>query len=228
MSIYATNEGNGGMKFDPIENGTHVATCVQMIHIGTIEDEFDGKPVKGNKVRITFELPNELVKFKDDEPEQPRFISKEFTLSMNEKAGLRKFLNSWRGVPFTEDEAKRFDITKLLGLPVMLSITTKTSKTGKQYNDILSASALIKGMNAPEILTEVFEINYENISETWSKIPNFLREKMATTPEYTASGFIFPADDQTPKNEPKDAPETEETSEEIDPLTGKKKDGLPF
>jgi hypothetical protein len=202
MSIFATNEGNGGMKFDPIENGTHVATCVQMIHIGTIEDEFDGKPVKGNKVRITFELPNELVKFKDDEPEQPRFISKEFTLSMNEKAGLRKFLNSWRGVPFTEDEAKRFDITKLLGLPVMLSITTKTSKTGKQYNDILSASALIKGMATPEILTEVFEINYDNIAEMWSKVPKFLREKMATTPEYSASGFVFPTDDEAPKDAP--------------------------
>lgn len=222
MSIYATNEGNGGNKFPPIENGTHVATCVQMIHIGTLEDEFEGKPVKGNKIRITFELPNEMVKFKDDEPEQPRFISKEFNLSMNEKSGLRKFLNSWRGVPFTEDEAKRFDVTKLLGLPVMLSITTKTSKNGKEYNDILSASALVKGMVKPEILTEVIEVNYENLPETWSKVPKFLREKMALTPEYSACGFVFPAEEQTTEEQ---APEpTLETPE----VEGKKDDGLPF
>ncbi|CAB4128511.1 hypothetical protein UFOVP105_46 [uncultured Caudovirales phage] len=226
MAIYATNESNGN-NFNPIENGTHVATCVQMIHIGTVEDEFDGKPVKGNKVRITFELPNELVKFKDDEPQQPRFISKEFTLSMNEKASLRKFLNSWRGVPFTEEEAVKFDICKLLGLPVMLSITTKTSKTGKQYNDILSASALMKGMNAPEILTEVLEINYQNLKDNYSKVPKFLREKMALTPEYLSSGFVFPADEDKPTDQSATEPETEtaqtETIENVD-----KKVKLPF
>lgn len=220
MSIYATNESKGGIKFEPIENGTHVATCVQMIHIGTLEDEFDGKPVIADKVRITFELPNELVKFKDDEPELPRFISKEFTLSMNEKSSLRKFLNSWRGVPFSEDEAKKFDITKLLGLPVMLSITTKTSKTGKSYNDILSASALIKGMEKPPIYTEVFEVNFQNLSETWEKVPKFLREKMATTPQYKESGFVFP--------EVTEQPSVEAVTETQPEEQRTKKEGLPF
>lgn len=224
MSIIATNEGNGGFTFEPIENGTHVATCVQMIHIGTIEDVYDGKPVTGNKLRVTFELPNELVKFKEDEPEQPRFISKEFTLSMNEKGNLRKFLNSWRGVPFTEEEAKAFDVTKLLGKPVMLSITTKTSKTGKQYNDILSASALMKGMQPPAILTEIIEVNFENLATTYTKVPKFVREKIEKTPEYAKCGFVFPVEEAKTS----DTPSNEATAPETAPQTTAKGDPLPF
>ena len=219
MSIYATNESTGN-KIEPIEPGTHLATCVQMVHIGTVKDEFDGKPVSGNKVRLTFELPNELVKFKDDEPEQPRFISKEFTLSLNEKASLRKFLDSWRGTPFTEEEAKRFDITKLLGVSCMLSITVKTSKkSGNKYNDILSASSLIKGMEKPVVLTEIIEVNYENISETWSKVPQFVREKMILTPEYASCGFVFPEESEaTPEATPELQKEAEQTGKDGKPL----------
>ena len=90
-------------------------------------------------------------------------------------------------------------------------------------------------MATPEILTEVFEINYQNIAETWSKVPKFLRDKMAITPEYIASGFIFPADDETPKDETKSAPETAETiAEETEGVeyeideNGVKKVKLPF
>ena len=223
MAILATNEGSGQNRMEPIESGTHIATCAQMVHIGTVEDEFDGKPVKGNKVRLTFELPNELVTFKEGEPEQPRFISKEFTLSLNEKATLRKFLDSWRGVAFTEDEAKSFDVTKLLGVSCMLSITIKKSKkSGNSYNDILSASKLMKGTEAPAILTEVFEVNYQNISENFDKVPDWIREKMALTPEYANCGFVFTTEDET-------TPETKETAkvEDAPQAEGTKKD-LPF
>lgn len=224
MAIIATNEGGSQNRMEPIESGTHIATCVQMIHVGTVEDEFDGKPVKGNKVRLTFELPNELVKFKDDEPEQPRFISKEFTLSLNEKATLRKFLDSWRGVPFTEDEAKSFDVSKLLGVACMLSITIKKSKkSGNSYNDILSASKLMKGTEAPGILTEVIEVNYQNISETYLKVPKFVREKMVLTPEYANCGFMFPDDNETPVNP---AGEPNMPADEV--IERETKTGLPF
>ena len=85
-----------------------------------------GKQV--NKVRITWELPTELKVFNPDKGEQPQAISKEFTLSMHEKSSLRAFLTSWRGKGFTEDEAKAFDVTKLLGVPCMLSIVHEPGK----------------------------------------------------------------------------------------------------
>jgi hypothetical protein len=218
MSIIATSEATS--KLEIIETGSHIATCVQMIHIGTVSDEFEGKPVKGNKVRITFELPGLMVKFKEDEPEQPRFISKEFTLSLGSKASLRKFLDTWRGKPFTEDEARAFDVTNLLGVSCMLSIGSKTSAKGQAYNTIDSALALPKGIPAPEQITPTIEVNYDNISDTWKHVPKYLREKMELTPEFINSGFSFPAEENEVSNEPIE--ETEETNGEP-----KKKD-LPF
>jgi hypothetical protein len=218
MSIIATSEATS--KLEAIETGSHIATCVQMIHIGTVSDEFEGKPVKGNKVRITFELPGLMVKFKEDEPEQPRFISKEFTLSLGSKASLRKFLDTWRGKPFTEDEARAFDVTNLLGASCMLSIGSKTSAKGQAYNTIDSALALPKGIPAPEQITPTIEVNYDNISETWKHVPKYLREKMELTPEFINSGFQFPAEENETSNEPIE--ETEETNDEP------KKKGLPF
>jgi len=80
----------------------------------------------------------------------------------------------------------------------------------------------MKGTEAPEILTDVFEVNYQNISETFEKVPKWIREKMALTPEYANCGFVFPTEDET-------TPETKETTkvEDDSQAEGKKKD-LPF
>ena len=80
----------------------------------------------------------------------------------------------------------------------------------------------MKGTEAPAILTEVFEVNYQNISENFDKVPDWIREKMALTPEYANCGFVFPTEDET-------TPETKETAkvEDAPQAEGTKKD-LPF
>lgn len=199
MAILATDKG--GQNIDPIESGTHIARCVQMIHIGTFTEEIQGKETTRNLVRITFELPTITHVFDESRGAEPRLISKEFTLSMNSKSGLRKFLDTWRGTPFTDAESKSFDVSKLIGVPCMLSIGIKVSKTsGNQYNTLDSALAIPKGMTPPDQITESSEINFENISEHWEKIPQFIREKMEQTPEYKNCGFVFPEmdDDDEP------------------------------
>ena len=110
MAIIATS--NGGTSYEPIPSGSYPARCYSMIHLGTIEENILGTVKKLNKVRITWELPTELKVFKEENGEQPHVISKEFTLSLHEKATLRNFLKNWRGKDFTEDEAKAFDIEK--------------------------------------------------------------------------------------------------------------------
>ena len=77
-----------------------------------------------------WELPTEIKVFKDENGEQPCVISKEYTLSMAEKANLRIAFKIMAVKIFTEDEAKSFDITKLLGVPCMINIIHKTSKDG--------------------------------------------------------------------------------------------------
>lgn len=181
--INATNEGGG--SFTPIEAGTYAARCVQMIHIGTVTENIMGKEKTLNKVFIKWELPTEKKEFKPGEGEQPYLVSKEFTLSLNEKATLRKFLASWRGKDFTEEQAKSFDISKLLGVACMISVTHKTSSGNKTYADITNVSPVMKGLEVPQQINPSFEFNYDNFSfDVFNTLPEFLRKKMETSAEY--------------------------------------------
>lgn len=184
--INATNTGGG--DYTPVDAGTYPARCYSMIHIGTVKENILGTEKTLNKVRITWELPTETKVFKEENGEQPFVISKEFTLSMNEKANLRKFLEGWRGKGFTEKEAESFDITKLLGKPCMLSIIHKTSKAGKTYAEISSVSTLPKGLTCPDQVNETFELNYTDhwSNLEYSKLPQFLKDKMAQSAEFKA------------------------------------------
>src|ERR1700748_3863007 len=120
----------------PADN--YIARCYQMIEIGTVTELYMGEPKQMVKVRIGFELPTLTKVFKEENGEQPFVFSAEYTLSMTEKANLRKLLTSWRGTPFTEEEAKAFDITKLIGAPCFLNIIHKASKSDatKVYEQI--------------------------------------------------------------------------------------------
>lgn len=184
MAITATSEGGSG--FEPIAAGTYAARCYSMVHIGTITEAYMGQPKKQNKVRLTWELPTELKEFKEGEGEKPYMVSKDYALSMYEKANLRKHLESWRGKKFTEDEAKSFDVTKLLGKECLLSIIHKPSKDGsKVYAEIASISTLPKGMTCPPQINPTFEFSWENFDrEKFNLLPEWLREKMKNSLEY--------------------------------------------
>lgn len=185
MSIIATNNGVGG-NFEPIPTGNYPARCYSMIHIGTIEETILGQTKILNKVRITWELPTELKVFKEENGEQPMVISKEFTLSLHEKSTLRNFLKNWRGKDFTEEEAKAFDVTKLIGVPCMLNITHKKSKDGQRvYAEIGSISAMPKGFVCPNQINDSFIFTYDDFdNETFMNLPEFLRLKMVTSVEF--------------------------------------------
>lgn len=186
MAIIANSNG-GGKDFQPVEAGTYTARCYSMIHIGTVIEEYNGEKKEANKVRLTFELPTEMKVFKEENGEQPQVIGKDFTLSMHEKAGLRKFLSSWRGKAFTDDEAKAFDITKLLGVACTLGITHKVSKTGKTYAEISSVSTLMKGMAIADQINSSFEFSVAEFDQAkFDALPQFIRDKVITSREYLA------------------------------------------
>lgn len=182
--IIATNTG-GGSNYEPVPAGNYVARCYSMVHIGTVPEEFQGEKKMMNKVRLTFELPTELKVFKEENGEQPYVLSKEFTLSMHEKATLRKWLESWRGKGFTEEEAKAFDITVLVGKSCMLNIIHKKKKDGETRADIATVSAMPKGMTCPDQInpTVVFSVN-EFDPDLFAKFPEFLQTKIKSSLEY--------------------------------------------
>lgn len=200
MAINATNESTGS-NFEPVPAGNHIARCYQIIHIGTVTESIPGKGSKTlNKVYFKFELCNKRKEFKPGEGEKPMSIGKEFTLSMNEKANLRKALESWRGKAFTEEQAKSFDVTKVMGKACMVNIIHKTSGAGKVYEDITSITPIPEGVTAPPIFNQTFEFNYTPFIEAqFNKIPAWIQKKMKESHEYkVATGIIKPL---TPEQE---------------------------
>lgn len=183
IKIIAT-EGNT-TKWEPVEAGTHLARCVRMVHIGTVMESYANEPAKPkNKVFLTWEFPTMLIEGGEYDG-KPRVISKEYTLSLHPKTTLCKHLVAWRGKSFSPKEAEAFDITKLLGVPCM--ITVVHNEVGdKVYANIGSISGLPKGLEAPAQVLETMAVNATNIDEHEDSIPSYIVEKLKTSTEFQA------------------------------------------
>lgn len=188
-----------------VEPGTYIARCFSMVHIGTIEYDWNGQKNKSNKVRINFELPNELKVFKEGEGAKPVAIAVEYSLSFGKKSKLRPELEKWRGKAFTEEEMDNFDITKLVGVPAFITIT----ENEKGYSEITGITKLPKGTECPSQINQSFILDYnENWSEEkFNQLPEFIRKKMVETPEYKALhgeevAKDYPSEDITPSDIP--------------------------
>jgi hypothetical protein len=184
MAINAKNTGGGR---ELVQAGNYIARCYRMIEIGTVQDTVMGETKTLHKVRIGWELPTETKVFDQSRGEQPLVIDQEYTLSMSEKANLRKMLESWRGKGFTEKEAECFDITKLLGVPCMLNIIHKTSKAGNQYEQIAGVTAIPRGITVPPQVNKNTVLSYDHFDEQlFNSLPDFIKQKMQGSLEYAA------------------------------------------
>jgi len=178
-----------GFERELIPAGNYVARCYKMIEIGTVPNEYMGETKMLHKVRIGWELPTELKVFNPEKGEQPCVIDKEYTLSLGEKANLRKDLQSWRGKAFTESEAEAFDITKLLGVPCMLNIIHVQGKkdTSKTYQAIGSVSPMPKGLECPPQINQTFTFEFDTFSqEKFDSLPDFIKDQIKTSEEFKA------------------------------------------
>lgn len=211
MAINATNKGT---PRELIPAGNYIARCYQMLEIGHVTENIMGVQKTLQKVRIGWELPEELKVFDQAKGEQPWVISKEYTLSMNEKSNLRKDLKSWRGKDFSEDEAKSFDITKLIGVPCMLNIIHTNGKTdpSKVYEQISGITALPKSIKCPGQINKNMLLSYDNFNwELFNSLPDFIKDKIKGSEEF--------AEMQQPGTKNLNhVPEADEVTEPIDDL----------
>tara|TARA_R110002020_G_scaffold328548_2_gene544470 strand:- start:495 stop:1109 length:615 start_codon:yes stop_codon:yes gene_type:complete len=183
MAIIAKSKGNTERTLAPI--GNHLARCVKMIHIGTAEETIQGTVKKLNKVKLSWELPDETHVFKEENGAEPFMVSKEYTLSMSDRANLRKDLESWRGKGFTEKQAEEFDITVLLGIPCMINVIHKTAKSsGNNYVVVSGITPLPKRVECPEQVIQSFEFNYDDKFENFEQLDEWTQNKIKETDEY--------------------------------------------
>jgi len=125
-------------KYIPAPTGMHLARCYRIIDLGTQKTEYMGNVKHLPKVMFQFEIHSE-----DDQGNptvtsdgKPMNISKKFTVSLADKATLRRDLQTWRGQEFTAEELNGFDIKKVLGAWCMLSIIRTNGNDGKEYTNI--------------------------------------------------------------------------------------------
>jgi len=184
MGIYAEKkEGD----FKQVNPGLYVARCYSMIEIGTVEQDYLGERKNVHQVNIIWELPTEKAIFNEANGEEPYVVSKTYTLSMHEKANLRKDLESWRGKGYTEAETKRFDITKLIGQPCMLNIIHEPGKSdpSKMYVKIASVSPLMKGQDCPPQINPTKLLSFEDFNyELFETLPDWIKDKIKLSEEY--------------------------------------------
>jgi hypothetical protein len=185
MSIIAEKPEGG--NFVQVEPGTYVARCYSMIEIGTVEVEYKGEIKKQHKVSITWELPTETAIFKEEKGPEPFVVSKKYTLSMHEKANLRKDLESWRGQGYSEKEAQHFDITKLLGQPCLLSVihSPRPDDPTKTYTAISSISKMMKGQQCPDQINPTRVLSYDNFDwTTFDALSDYMKDQIRSSDEY--------------------------------------------
>lgn len=170
-------------EFQLPEQGTQIAICVAMYHMGNIDGYNNGQPAKKDSIMLRWELPNDTIEI--DGKQIPLIVQEEYRFSMSEKANLRKLLESWRGAKFTDEQAADFDIEKVLGAPCFLNIIHTVSKSGKTYAKVAAAVPMPKGTTVPKPYNEpiAFDVNEFNL-ENFNKLPEFIQKKIKTSTEY--------------------------------------------
>lgn len=117
-------------EFTPAPTGIHKAICVDVVDLGMVKSPFGDKP----KIRIVWELPE--TKMEDG---RPFIISERFTPSLDDRANLRKLLQTWRGRDFTDDELKGFNLENIVGASCSLIVTHNRGNNGKTYANVTAA-----------------------------------------------------------------------------------------
>lgn len=124
MPIYAREPES---KFAPCPEGLHQAVCVDVVDLGTMTTAWGEKP----KVRIVWQVD-------DVDPATGRRydVREMYTLSLSEKATLRKHLEAWRGRKFAPAELRGFDLEHLIGANCQIQVIHNITTEGRTFANV--------------------------------------------------------------------------------------------
>lgn len=176
MSTYASDSG-GGKDFDPVPEGSHLAVCDLFVDLGQQETSYNGQSKVQHKIYLRWQIPSLRLSYEKDgvQHEGPMTIGSKFTLSLHEKAALRKVLQSWRGRAFTPDELKKFDVTTVLGAPCLITVTHTPRDNGGVYANVGAVAKLPPGVPAPALEGETLIYDADN-RDSFDKLRPWLQD----------------------------------------------------
>jgi hypothetical protein len=148
MPIIAS--ANESKSFTPAPEGVHQAVAVDVIDLGYMDSTWQGKTSKKHKIDLVWQI-------EETRDDGKRFcLFKRYTLSLSEKASLRKDLESWRGKPFTAAELAGFDVETIIGVNCLINVLHAKSADGsKTYANVKTVTPLMKGL--PKIVANGYE-----------------------------------------------------------------------
>ena len=214
MAFIATDSGGGNFKRVPA--GVFIGRCYSLIDLGTQLTTGQYGEKLQHKIRIGWELFGEdenggPLTVDVDGKTMPMTISKSYTVSLHEKAGLRKDLAAWRGRDFTEEEARAFDVSKLVGAYCMVNVTTSETN-GKTYSNVAGLTPLpgalknakpapvheqvIFDLDAPDMA--VFNSFHEKLQDAIKRSPEWARHGKQEPQPAMAGGFDDDPDGDVP------------------------------
>ena len=179
-------KATGHGDFKQPEPGTVSAVCTRIIDLGTQETEWQGKKKKARKIMVGWEIEQIM----DDS--RPFLVLQRYTLSIHPKSVFGQHLETWRGVPFTDEERDGFDPSRLLGKGCLLTLV----KEG-EYVNIKGIAKLPKGMASLEPSGTLTLFDLDNFSpEAYAALSESVRATIAKSPEYLKATGAAPAHEE--------------------------------
>lgn len=189
MALTASDSGNGNFKRVPA--GSHVARCFSVADLGTHTTNGQYGETTSRKIRLAFEVfgedeNNEPLTVDIDGKQMPLTINKTYTLSLGEKANLRKDLAAWRSRDFTIEELKAFDVSSVVGVYCLLNVSI-SENNGKTYSNIAGISPLHKSMPKPSPIHENQVFDLDNVDmKVFNTFYDGLQDYIKESPEWQA------------------------------------------
>jgi hypothetical protein len=175
------NEGS----FELPHAGTFPAVCTRIIDLGTQQTTYLGQPKTQYKIMLSWELADDEAKMSDGR----RFmVSQRYTWSMSEKATLRKHLEAWRGVPFSDSDfgENGFNLKNVLGKACLIQIV-HAANGDKTYANIAALMKLPKGMPVPTAEADLIYLWLASglfDREVFAKLSDGMQDVIRKSPEY--------------------------------------------
>ena len=165
-------------KAPPVEPGVYMAVCIGFIDLG--EQYSDLFKTHSNKGMYVWERPGETIEI--DGEQKPRQLSKEFTISSSNKSNLRKFIESWNGKSYSDDEFLEFDLFDQIGKPCQLNVVLSESK---EYSNVDNLMPIPKGFPAPTTETKHIRWDMEQWDDAvFAELPEWIQEKIKKSTQY--------------------------------------------
>ncbi len=176
---------DNGKTFQLPPEGLHRAVCYRFVDLGTSMNQFYGK--MQHKMMVSWELVDKLMEPDENGESKPFVISKFYTVSLNEKAHLRRDLESWFSRKMSEEDVRNgVDISFILGKPAMVQVLhSKNEKTGKTYVDVTAVMPIPDGMEQPVGTIQPYKLDFENFDkEVFENLSDGLKNRIQQSEEW--------------------------------------------